>query len=288
MHGSQIMGTFAPTKDISVNMEYSKTIYHVAEMDCPSEERLIRMKLQDFGNDITALDFDLKGRMLTVIHNAERLSEITSALESLDLGASLKDSGISDTNASDESNDSQQRSILVKVLIVNALFFIFEMTTGIISRSMGLVADSLDMLADASVYGLSLLAVGATVVRKKRVALWSGLVQMVLAVSGIVEVVRRFLLPEFTPVFSIMIWMSALALIANAYCLWLLEQSRSKDAHIQASVIFSANDVIINLGVIISGLAVWYFESRLPDLIVGAIVFLIVIRGAIRILKLSR
>ena len=82
--------------------------------------------------------------------------------------------------------------------------------------------------------------------------------------------------------------MSALALIANAYCLWLLEQSRSKDAHIQASVIFSANDVIINLGVIISGLAVWYFESRLPDLIVGAIVFLIVIRGAIRILKLSR
>lgn len=269
-------------------MEYSKTIYHVAEMDCPSEERLIRMKLQDFGNDITALDFDLKGRMLTVIHNAERLSEITSALESLDLGASLKDSGISDTNASDESNDSQQRSILVKVLIVNALFFIFEMTTGIISRSMGLVADSLDMLADASVYGLSLLAVGATVVRKKRVALWSGLVQMVLAVSGIVEVVRRFLLPEFTPVFSIMIWMSALALIANTYCLWLLEQSRSKDAHIQASVIFSANDVIINLGVIISGLAVWYFESRLPDLIVGAIVFLIVIRGAIRILKLSR
>lgn len=282
------MRTFAPTKDISVNMEYSKTIYHVAEMDCSSEERLIRMKLQDFGNDITALDFDLKGRMLTVIHNAERLSEITLALESLDLGASLKDSGISDTNASDESNDSQQRSILVKVLIVNALFFIFEMTTGIISRSMGLVADSLDMLADASVYGLSLLAVGATVVRKKRVALWSGLVQMVLAVSGIVEVVRRFLLPEFTPVFSIMIWMSALALIANAYCLWLLEQSRSKDAHIQASVIFSANDVIINLGVIISGLAVWYFESRLPDLIVGAIVFLIVIRGAIRILKLSR
>jgi Co/Zn/Cd efflux system component len=39
---------------------------------------------------------------------------------------------------------------------------------------MGLVADSLDMLADAFVYGLSLFAVGAAVSRKKRVCfdLW--------------------------------------------------------------------------------------------------------------------
>lgn len=43
------------------------------------------------------------------------------------------------------------------VLGINAAFFIIEMTAGWIVNSMGLIADSLDMLADASVYGLSFL-----------------------------------------------------------------------------------------------------------------------------------
>ena len=44
------------------------------------------------------------------------------------------------------------------------------MTTGLISKSVGLVAESLDMLADLFVYGISLLALGASVIRKKKIA----------------------------------------------------------------------------------------------------------------------
>ena len=68
----------------------------------------------------------------------------------------------------------------------------------------------------------------------------------------------------------------------------LLQRTKSKDAHIRASVIFSANDVIINIGVIIAALFVWWLESNIPDLIIGIVVFLVVIRGAIRILKLAK
>ena len=153
---------------------------------------------------------------------------------------------------------------------------------------MGLVADSLDMLADATVYGMSLMVVGAAVGRKKRVAWWSGLLQSLMAVAGMVEVVRRFVSPSLPPEFAAMIWMSALSLVANAYCLWLLNRQKSGDAHMRASVIFSANDVVVNLGVILSGVAVWIFNSRVPDLVVGAVVFVIVLRGAVRIFKLSR
>lgn len=56
----------------------------------------------------------------------------------------------------------------------------------------------------------------------------------------------------------------------------------------KASIIFSANDIIINTGVIVAGLLVYFLQSNLPDLIIGIIIFLIVIRGAIQILKLSR
>lgn len=168
-------------------------------------------------------------------------------------------------------------------------FFFIEMTTGLVSRSMGLVADSLDMLADSFVYGISLLAVGGTITRKKNIAKLAGYFQITLAILGFVEVLRRFLGAETLPDFSTMIVVSILALIANSICLYLLQKSKSKDeAHMKASMIFTSNDVIINLGVIVAGLMVNWLNSGIPDLVVGTIVFMLVIQGARRILKLGK
>lgn len=85
-----------------------------------------------------------------------------------------------------------------------------------------------------------------------------------------------------------MIVVSILALIANTICLYILQKSKSKEAHMQASMIFTSNDVIINIGVIIAGLLVLWLNSNKPDLIIGAIVFVLVIHGAFRILKLGK
>jgi Co/Zn/Cd efflux system component len=85
-----------------------------------------------------------------------------------------------------------------------------------------------------------------------------------------------------------MIVVSILALIANAVCLYLLQRSKSEEAHMKASMIFTSNDVVINGGVILAGILVSVTESRYPDLIIGGIVFLIVVRGAIRMLKLGK
>lgn len=56
----------------------------------------------------------------------------------------------------------------------------------------------------------------------------------------------------------------------------------------KASMIFTSNDIIINVGVIIAGLLVNWLNSSKPDLIIGTIVFILVIQGAIRILKIGR
>jgi Co/Zn/Cd efflux system component len=48
----------------------------------------------------------------------------------------------------------------------------------------------------------------------------------------------------------------------------------------RASWVFSKNDVIANTGVIISGLLVWQFESRWPDLIIGCLIALVIFSGA--------
>ena len=260
-----------------------KSLFKITKMDCPSEENMIRMKLDDI-EGIKKLDFDLENRQLTVFHTNDVIP-IEKAIQKL----KLNDKKISTEQVDIVINESKtnQSRLLWSVLIINFIFFFIEMSTGIISNSMGLVADSLDMLADSFVYGLSLLAVGGTVLKKKRIAKYAGYFQLILATIGVIEVIRRFLGFEALPVFSTMIIVSIFALIANGICLYLLHKSKSKEAHMRASMIFTSNDVIINLGVIIAGIMVNWSNSGLPDLLIGIIVFALVIQGAFRILKLS-
>lgn len=262
-----------------------KTRFAITKMDCPSEENLIRMKLDEVSS-IANLEFDIPNRELTVFHRGES-ERIEQLITELNLGG--KKISSEQTEQTQFADDTQQSKLLWAVLGINFAFFLIEMTTGLISKSMGLIADSLDMLADSLVYGISLFAVGGTVARKKRVAKIAGYFQIVLATLGFAEILRRVLGDEQLPDFSTMIIVSLLALIANAICLYLLQQSKSKEeAHMKASMIFTSNDIIINLGVIIAGVLVNWLNSSSPDLIIGAIVFVLVIQGALRILKLSR
>lgn len=262
-----------------------KTIFKIIKMDCPSEEQLIRMKLQKF-DEIKSLEFDIANRKLTV-HHIAKSQPILSALETLNLDTTLI-STEENTIEIEADTSSMQRKLLWTVLIINFLFFGLEMLFGIFSNSMGLVADSLDMLADSIVYALALFAVGGTIARKNNIAKFAGYFQILLAVIGFVEVVRRFIGVEKMPDFQTMIVVSVLALIANVICLYLLQKGKSKEAHMQASMIFTSNDVIINSGVILAGLLVNWLNSGYPDLIIGAIVFVIVARGAYRILQLAK
>ena len=164
----------------------------------------------------------------------------------------------------------------------------FEITAGLVADSMGLLADSLDMLADSVVYGLSLYAVGHSVIMKKRIARAAGYFQFILALLGITEVIRRFLGFEVMPGFELMIAVSTLALLGNTASLLILQRSRDSGAHMKASWIFTSNDIIANAGVITAGVLVYLTESGLPDLIVGFLVFILVIRGAMRIYALSK
>ena len=264
----------------------TKSTYRISKMDCSAEEQMVRMKLESLSN-IKKLDFDLTNRTLSVIHSDDN-EKITESIDELNLDSSLIECKPIDESKSILAEESNQTKLLWTVLIINFAFFVIEMTTGLISKSMGLVADSLDMFADAAVYGLSLLAVGKAISRKKLVAKLAGYFQFTLAVIGFIEVVRRFIGFEGLPDFQTMIIVSIFALIGNVASLIILQKTKSKEAHVQASMIFTSNDVIINLGVIVAGLLVNWLNSNKPDLIIGTIVFLLVVQGALRILKLGK
>ena len=155
------------------------------------------------------------------------------------------------------------------------------------AQSMALLADSLDMFADAAVYLLALFAVGKGLQLQLRAAKVAGWLQAILALGVLAEVVRRALYGS-EPQSTLMLGMASLALVANVSCLVLLARHRQGGVHMKASWIFSANDVLINFGVILGALLVAWTGSAYPDLLVGAVVGAIVLLGAKRILALRR
>lgn len=268
----------------------NKSIFRVTKMDCPSEEQLIRMKLAD-QSGIEQLQFDIPNRNVTVLHHGDA-EPITRALTDLRLDSSLLSTEEAElaelTEEAPRVDSPRDRRLLLTVLAINAFFFGLEVLAGILADSMGLVADSLDMLADALVYGLALYAAGKAVSAQKQVARISGYLQLILAAGGLVEVVRRFIAGEALPDFGLMVGVSLLALIGNSICLFLLRREKSDKAHMQASEIFTSNDIVVNLGVILAGGLVYLTHSPYPDLMIGLAIFVVVARGALRIFQLAK
>lgn len=174
------------------------------------------------------------------------------------------------------------RRALTTLFALNGTMFVVEVVSGWRAESMGLIADGLDMGADAAVYLLALLAIGAAESRKLRAARLAGRVQLALAVLAMLEVARRAIMGS-APEPPTMVAVSLAALAVNFWCLVLLRRHRHGEVHLQAAWIFSATDVQANLGVLLAGALVALLDSAIPDLIIGLVVCGLVLRGAIRI-----
>jgi len=174
--------------------------------------------------------------------------------------------------------------VLVLLVIINGVRFAVELMLGIFAQSSGLIADAMDMFADDMVYGISLYAVGRALHHKIRAARLSGVLQCLLGVMVMVDVARRTLFGS-EPDSLLMVAVGLLALAANLICLMLIARHRRGEVHMRASWIFSRNDVIANAGVIISGILVGFFASSIPDLLIGLIISIIVVKGGISIVR---
>jgi len=191
---------------------------------------------------------------------------------------------MSDCGCGTDQVEKLERTTLKLLLTINGTMFAVEAILGVLAQSTGLIADSLDMLADAAVYGISLYVVGKGISQQAKAATLSGLLQIVLGFGVFFEVVRRSIFGS-EPQSILIILVGFLALLANVACLMLISKHRDGGVHMRASWIFSTNDVIANAGVIFSGALVWLFGSRYPDLVIGAVMSAVVIRGGIKILR---
>lgn len=194
---------------------------------------------------------------------------------------------MSDCGCEIEIRDRSERKVLIWLLIINGFMFLLELSVGWWAQSTALIADAMDMLADAMVYAVGLYAVGRAAVVKAHAARISGWFQVGLGLLVVLDIGRRFIMGS-EPASVLMMGMGLVALVANITCLYLISAHREGEVHMRASWIFSKNDVIANLGVILAGVLVSWTGSRYPDLIIGLLVASVVVYGGLRILRESR
>jgi cation diffusion facilitator family transporter len=177
-----------------------------------------------------------------------------------------------------------EKRVLRIALGLNATMFVVGLIAGFVAQSSGLIADSLDMLADATAYSIALIAIRRGAIFKARAAGFSGVVLSVLGAGVLIDVARRGFLGR-SPESTVMLGVATLSLLVNSFVLISLGRFRRGEVHLRATWIFTRVDVIANVAVIASGLIVLLTAFRFADLIVGALIGLYVLKEAIEILR---
>lgn len=147
-----------------------------------------------------------------------------------------------------------------------------------VAQSTGLLADAFDMLADASGYAIAWIAIGRSALAQRRAARWNGATLMLLGIMVIGEVVERWIRGS-EPQGVLIMAFAALSLAVNGGVLAMLSVYRqAEQIHLRATWIDTRADVLVNLAVLLSGVAIAASGYRQIDLLVGLGISLYVIR----------
>jgi len=188
----------------------------------------------------------------------------------------------------------RQRRVLHIVLWINVAMFLGESIAGVLALSTALLADSVDMLGDAIVYGFSLYVLARGSIWQARAALLKGVIMAAFGVGVLTQVVIK-LIAGAMPSAEVMSLIGLVAIAANGICLALLWRHRTDDINMRSAWVCSLNDVGGNAAVLVASAAVALTGSGWPDIIVGLLIAgmfaasaVSVIRSATRGLQTTR
>ncbi|WP_019882021.1 MULTISPECIES: cation diffusion facilitator family transporter [unclassified Methylophilus] len=174
--------------------------------------------------------------------------------------------------------------VLWAVLVINAVMFVVEAYSGIVAHSTSLLADSLDMLGDAIVYGFSLFVLAKSLRWQALAAVIKGVFMLVFGIGVLLEAVYKVFNPV-VPNAELMGTIGALALFANLVCFGMLYRHRSDNLNMSSTWLCSRNDLIANVGVLIAAGASYWLTSRWPDIAVGTLIAGLFLHSSASVLK---
>ena len=203
---------------------------------------------------------------------------------------------MSETNSSDcgctgdtkraEKDPAYARALWI-VVILNLGFGVCEMFGGFIANSQALKADALDFIGDGSITLIGLLALGWTAHARARIALTQGLFLGALGI-GVLAFAAWRAFNAVAPEAELMGGIGIVALIVNISAALVLSRFRNGDANVRAVWLFSRNDALANVAVIIAAALVGWTGRAWPDLVVAGVIALLFLHSAFEIIRRAR
>lgn len=178
---------------------------------------------------------------------------------------------------------ADQRRVLVIVMLINAAMFVIEFGGGVAAGSSALMADAVDMFGDAAVYALSLYALSRGPRWEAGAAVAKGVIILLFGVAVIAQIIGKMVY-AVPPSSILMLIFGGLALAANLICLKLLWRFRRENVNMSSTFECSRNDVVANTGVLIAAVIVGMTGSAWPDIVIGALIAVVFLRSAWRVL----
>ena len=176
--------------------------------------------------------------------------------------------------------------VLWIVLAINTLMFLIEGTAGILAHSTSLLADALDMLGDALVYGFSLFVIARSARWQASAALAKGVFMLIFGLGVLGEAAYKAFHPVM-PVVATMGLIAGLALAANLVCFLLLYRHRGDNLNMSSVWLCSRNDLIANVAVLGAAVGTFLLASRWPDILVGCLIASLFLGSALGVLRQS-
>lgn len=178
----------------------------------------------------------------------------------------------------------EKRNILVWVLIINTGMFFIEAIYGFFAQSNALMADALDMLGDAAIFGFSLYVIRLNTIWQSRAGYIKGIIMAIFSIGVLTSALYRSFNP-IIPEVTTMGVVGFLALAANLICAVMLLGFRDTDVNMRSAWLCSRNDVLANLGVLLAAVGVAWTNSPWPDLIVGISISALILKSAIEVMR---
>lgn len=169
--------------------------------------------------------------------------------------------------------------ILKIVLMINTIMFLVEGMTGWLANSTSLMADALDMLGDALVYGMSLYVLTKSQQQQAQVALVKGGFMLLFGLFVLGDATYKLVYPAMPDV-QVMGVIGLLALIANLICFFLLNSHKEDNLNMSSTWLCSRNDLFANVGVLLAAGVSYLLLSKWPDVLMGTAIALLFLKSS--------
>ncbi len=179
------------------------------------------------------------------------------------------------------------RRVFWLVVILNLGMGVAEIVGGFLSRSQALKADALDFIGDGAITLLGVMALRWSLQWRARSAAVQGAFLAVLGIGVLGGTGYRMLVQQ-VPEPETMGWFGTIALVVNVACALMLVPHRTGDANVRAVWLFSRNDALGNIAVLVAAGLVAWTKTAWPDLAVAIIMSGLFLHSAWAILKHAR